>query len=85
MRVEDEIREKLEQEFAPRFLEVLDESAQHRGHAGAPEGGQSHFRVKIGAERFAEMNRLARHRAIHSALGAELIGRIHALALEVEP
>ncbi|MEO0946382.1 MAG: BolA family protein [Pseudomonadota bacterium] len=85
MRVEDEIREKLEQEFAPRFLEVLDESEQHRGHAGYQEGGQSHFRVRIGAETFADMNRLARHRAIHSAIGPELIGRIHALALEVEP
>lgn len=84
MRVEDEIREKLEQEFAPRILEVIDESEQHRGHAGYPEGGQSHFRVKIAAEKFTEMSRLARHRAIHSAIGAELIGRIHALALEIE-
>jgi len=84
MRVEDEIRQKLEQAFAPRVLDVIDESEQHRGHAGYQEGGQSHFRVAISAPVFADMSRLARHRAIHSALGEDLIGRIHALALQVE-
>lgn len=84
MRVEDEIRQKLEQVFAPRLLEVVDESEQHRGHAGYQEGGQSHFRVAIASEKFGEMSRLGRHRAVHDALGPELIGRIHALALQIE-
>lgn len=83
MRVEDEIRTKLEAAFSPSALSVQDESEQHRGHAGYQEGGQSHFRVAITAEVFADMNRIARHRAVHSALGPELIGRIHALALEI--
>ena len=85
MRVEDEIREKLQDAFAPRSLTVLDESEQHRGHAGYQEGGQSHFRVTIEADAFADLNRLERHRAVHAALGPELIGRIHALALELSP
>ncbi len=84
MRVEDEIRSKLEAEFAPKALNVLDESEQHRGHAGYQEGGQSHFRVAIRADAFQGMSRIARHRAVHSALGPELIGRIHALALEID-
>ncbi len=84
MRVEDEIRRKLEQTFAPRLLKVVDESEKHRGHAGYQEGGQSHFHVTIGSERFEGMSRLQRHRAVHDALGAELIGRIHALALKIE-
>ena len=83
MRVEDEIRAKLEAEFAPKSLNVLDESEQHRGHAGYQEGGQSHFRVAIRADAFQGMSRIARHRAVHSALGPDLIGRIHALALEI--
>ena len=61
----------------------MDESEQHRGHAGYQEGGQSHFRVTIAAEAFADMSRIARHRAVHTALGKDLIGRIHALALEI--
>jgi BolA protein len=83
MRTADEIEAKLRAAFAVNALEVLDESEQHRGHAGYQEGGQSHFRVRIAAPEFAELSRVARHRAVHSALGAELIGRIHALALEI--
>jgi len=85
MRVADEIAEKLTAAFQPRRLEVLDESDQHIGHAGYPEGGQSHFRVRIADEVFAPMTRIARHRAVHDALGKELVGRIHALALEIAP
>ena len=78
-----EIDKLLRDAFAPELLEVIDESEDHRGHAGFQEGGESHFRVVIRAEVFAQMSRIARHRAIHKALGAGLIGRIHALALEV--
>jgi len=83
MRVEDEIRQKLETAFAPVRLDVVDESERHRGHAGYREGGQSHFRVSIAAEGFRDQSRIARHRAVHEALGPELIGRLHALALEI--
>jgi len=83
MRVEDEIRQKLEGAFSPIRLDVVDESEAHRGHAGYQEGGQSHFRVSIAAEGFKGQSRIARHRAVHGALGPDLIGRIHALALEI--
>lgn len=83
MRVADEMRAKLEAAFSPDVLEIEDESERHRGHAGYQEGGQSHFRVTIAAEAFGTMSRIERHRAIHRALGADLVGRIHALALTV--
>lgn len=79
-----EIRAALEQAFEPQHLEVVDESEQHRGHSGYMEGGESHFRVVIRSQQFAPMSRLQRHRAIHNALGPDLIGRIHALALDVQ-
>ena len=50
MRVEDEIHRRLADAFAPRKLEVVDESESHRGHSGYREGGQSHFRVWIASE-----------------------------------
>ncbi len=84
MTVEEEIRAKLDRAFAPQVLDVEDESEQHRGHAGWQEGGQSHFRVKIQSPAFRDLSRIARHRAIHEALGRDLMGRIHALALSVE-
>jgi BolA protein len=80
----EEIRAALDQAFAPQHLEVIDESEQHRGHAGYAEGGESHFKVVIRSPQFAPMTRLARHRAIHNALGPQLIGRIHALALDIQ-
>ena len=84
MRVSEEIETKLRAAFSPEALEVEDESEKHRGHAGYREGGQSHFRVRIKSSEFNELNRIARHRAVHDALGKELMGRIHALALQIE-
>jgi BolA protein len=79
-----EIRAALARSFDVQSLEVIDESEAHRGHAGYPEGGQSHFRVRIAADALAPMSRIARHRAIHAAIGPDLIARIHALAIEVD-
>ncbi|MGH1465215.1 MAG: BolA family protein [Cognatishimia sp.] len=83
MQVKDEIFERLSAAFDPSTLEVVDDSESHRGHAGFKEGGESHFNVKIRAQAFEGMGRLARHRAVHTAIGKELVGRIHALALDI--
>lgn len=80
----EEIKRRLEASFAPQFIEVIDESEQHRGHAGFQEGGESHFRVRLRAASFAGQSRIARHRAVHAALGRELMAAIHALALELD-
>ena len=79
-----EIEDRLRKAFTPSALDVVDDTESHRGHAGFTEGVESHFNVMIRSDHFDGMNRLARHRAIHSALGAELIARIHALALDVD-
>lgn len=83
MRVEDEITQKLKSAFEATILEVSDVSEAHRGHAGFREGGQTHFDVVLSAPDFKGMSRLARHRAVHAALGADLIARIHALSLDL--
>jgi BolA protein len=82
MGIEEEMRQRLEAAFSPQHLEVLDESEEHRGHGGWREGGGTHWRIRVNAPALGEMTRLQRHRAIHAALGPELIGRIHALAVE---
>lgn len=84
MSVTDEIRSRLEQAFHPTLLDVVDDSERHRGHAGYREGGESHFNVTIRAAAFEGQSRIARHRAVHAALGPELVGRIHALALDID-
>ncbi|MDH2327661.1 BolA family transcriptional regulator [Cereibacter sp. SYSU M97828] len=82
MRKADEIRAALAV-FQPTVLEIEDESEKHRGHGGWQEGGETHFRVTLRAEALGPMSRVARHRAVHQALGPELIARIHALALDL--
>lgn len=78
------IRQRLEAAFAPQMLVVEDQSEAHRGHGGWREGGGTHWRVAIRAEAFGPMSRIERHRAVHAALGRDLMAGLHALALEVE-
>jgi len=82
MRLEQQIRQRLADAFDPTNLDVVNESAHHAGHAGDDGSGESHWRVCISAPALAEKSRLARHRAIHAALGDDVIARIHALAIE---
>lgn len=83
MSVTNEIRDRLQAAFDPRELEVIDDSESHRGHAGYQEGGESHFNVRIRADAFEGQSRVARHRAVHKALG-DIVPRIHALALDID-
>ena len=83
MLMAQEMETRLMRAFQPHRLRITDESEKHRGHAGFREGGESHFQIEISADLFDSMSRIERHRAIHEALGGDLIGRIHALALKV--
>ncbi|WP_245883732.1 BolA family protein [Hasllibacter halocynthiae] len=79
----DRIEEALRKVLAPTAIEVRDVSAAHAGHAGAPAGGESHFEVSMTAPAFAGQGRLARHRAVHAALGERIVNAIHALQLDL--
>lgn len=79
------MRAKLTESLAPTHLEIDDESARHRGHAGAhPDGGgETHFNVTIESAAFAGKNRLARQRLVYGILADELRERVHALTLKL--
>ncbi len=81
MGIESEIRQRLAAAFTPTRLEVMNESHRHAGHAGDDGSGESHFAVLIRAEALAPMTRVARHRAVHQALG-DISTRVHALAID---
>jgi BolA protein len=73
----------LNQSFEPSFLEVIDESAQHAGHAGANDSGlNSHYRVLIASSHFEKLNRVQRHRLVYDSLQEFLDNGLHALAIE---
>jgi len=79
--VAETIRAKLTKALSPAQLEVTDESHLHAGHASAPEGGESHFRVSIVAAAFEGQSRVARQRLVYGTLSSELAGPVHALAI----
>lgn len=65
----------------PTYLNIVDESHKHAGHAGAKSGG-GHYLLQIVAEQFTGKGTLARHRMIYSALGEMMKDDIHALNIQ---
>ena len=79
--VKDTIQTKLEAGLSPESIEIVDESDLHAGHAGAREGGESHFRVAVVSGEFAGKSRIERQRLVYALLAAEMAGPVHALSL----
>ena len=81
----EQLRQRLQQVLHPSQLEVIDESHQHHGHAGANGTGfGSHFRVRITAGVFAGKSAVARHRLVYDALQDFMEQGLHALAIEAQ-
>lgn len=80
MSVESQMRERLAI-LEPASLELVDESAQHAGHAGAQPGGNTHWRLTIVSPRFSGQSSVLRHRLVYQALGELMHNPIHALAI----
>ena len=76
----ERIEARLREAFAPLALEVVDDSARHRNHAGNTGGG--HFRVVLVSERFRGVPRVERHRMVYESLADALRAEIHALELD---
>lgn len=83
MSMKNRIEAKLRETFSPQALEVIDESADHHGHAGWREGGETHFRVRMSSAAFSGQNRVTRQRAVNKCLTEELATSVHALAMEL--
>jgi BolA family transcriptional regulator, general stress-responsive regulator len=77
MTVRDDIARKLAERFALDHLEVENESGGHN----VPRGSETHFKVVLVAEEFADLRLLARHRLVNETLADELTGGVHALAI----
>lgn len=79
------LQQRLQSVLQPSALEVIDESAQHSGHAGANDSGVgSHFRVRITSHIFTGKSPVARHRLVYDALQDFLDQGLHALAIEAK-
>ena len=75
------LHKKLNQALAPTTLEIIDEGAQHVGHA---EEGAGHFAVRIASPLFQNKPLVECHKLVYAALGKNTIGtKIHALRIEI--
>lgn len=76
------MRQLLTDAFAPTTLDVINDSATHRGHTGDDGSGESHFTIVIESEKFAGASRLQRQRMVNAALGDIPGKRVHAVAIK---
>lgn len=77
-----EIERRLRAALTLERIEIVDESQQHAGHAGARSGG-GHFAVTLVSPQFAGLNPIQRHQLVYAALGDLMQREIHALSLRV--
>ena len=82
--VAERVRLRIQAVLRPDFLEVIDESAQHAGHAGTQgRSAGTHMRVRIDSPLFVGKVRLAKHRLVYDALQDFIDAGLHALAVEI--
>ena len=77
MSLQRTIESKINQSFAPSHLEVINESNMHN----VPPGTESHFKLVVVSDKFADKSLVQRHQAVNRILAEELKGSIHALSM----
>ncbi|MBD22856.1 MAG: BolA family transcriptional regulator [Alphaproteobacteria bacterium] len=80
---ESTIYKKLNNFFEPEHLQVINDSEKHRGHAGSPNTGNSHFSIVIKSKRLCSINKVASQRLIYNVLKDEMKNSIHALSIKI--
>lgn len=73
------IRNKLEENFRPEYLELVNESHMH----SVPPNSETHFKLVMVSEEFKGLRPVQRHQAVYKLLAEELAGGVHALALHL--
>lgn len=76
-----EMIRRLEEALTPTKMELVNDSASHRGHSGDDGSGESHFSLTVESPIFAGLNRVQRQRAVYAALGEIMTDKVHALSI----
>ena len=79
MTIQKKIEEKLQAEFSPETLQVINESVNH----SVPKGSETHFRVEMVSAQFISLSRVERFQLVHQVLSQELEQAVHALSLKL--
>ncbi len=80
MDTRDLLHQRLAEAFAgAKVLDVIDQSAAHRGHSGSSGGG--HFQVIIVSAAFDGLSRVQRQRRVYETVADEMQSAVHALSM----
>lgn len=71
--------------LTPDYLELIDDSHSHAGHAGARPGGETHYRLTIASKKFAGLSKVKAHQLVYSYLDSEFKTGLHALSITIAP
>ncbi|MAW02048.1 MAG: BolA family transcriptional regulator [Candidatus Pelagibacter sp.] len=82
MKLEDNIKLKLEKNFSISNIKVVNNSKYHSNHKDSPNNNNSHFLIKIQNRSLSKENKLLVHRQIYSILKDEM-KIIHALEIQI--
>ncbi|MAM88218.1 BolA family protein [Allohahella sp. A8] len=78
MSTEQAIQSRITDRFSPAHAELVNESYKHN----VPAGSESHFRLTLVSERFADLSPVRRHQLVYGELKDFMApGGVHALAL----
>ncbi|HJK86322.1 MAG TPA: BolA/IbaG family iron-sulfur metabolism protein [Candidatus Megaira endosymbiont of Nemacystus decipiens] len=79
-------KERIKKKLAvlnPHFLEILDQSALHIGHAGVDNNQtETHFLIKLSASTLDGKTKIQKHRMINELLKEEFSSGLHALSIK---
>ncbi len=76
------MQSKLEKALSPSHIQIIDDSHQHIGHAGAKDG-KGHFTLHIASPFFDNKPPIQCHKMIYQALGDLMQTDIHALSIKI--
>ena len=83
MTIEEEIKQRVQQAFAPDYMELVNESYKHAGHAGDNGTGQTHFLLIIVSDVFQECSRIQRQQKVYANLQTLFSKGLHALSMRL--
>ena len=81
----DIIEKKLRENLTIDFLQVINQSHKHKGHASikGDETGETHFDIIIQAKQLQGKSRISGHRIINDLLKDQFEKGLHALSIKV--
>lgn len=78
----EKIKLLIEEQLQPEHCEVIDDAAEHIGHAGASTGA-GHYTIKITSKALSNLSRVQAHQRVYQALGNMIPNEIHAVRIQL--